>query len=550
MKNSHILLKILWVVGAVFVAGLLVTAGAVWSFSRGNAGLSRALFQVAAPVSWVFSRGTGRLVSSLEVWNEGVWLGKEAGRVWQAQDAKQSSSNSFAVLSELSPQTSRHLSDFARNFERSWLLSRLVGDHTILAEGLSLASGAVELLQQSQETDARFLVLLQNTDEVRATGGFLGSYTVLDFSQNEPWNGEVRDMYDPSGVSVSLPSPPGQEEYLSEGRGMRLIDANWNPDFPLTAQVILEYFRQIRGDAQEYEGVIAVPLTAIEALVEALGGVYVPDQQQTLTAETFAEMLRADRGQFFAGSQQKAHALQSVSAALFVRLNELSPEEWGHIARSLLDAGVLHEIQVYSAQPQLQDTLNSLGLTGAVQPPAGELFVFPVESNVGINKANRGVSRSLFARFQPGTLEVSVQFRNTFTVADRPMPSTDPAHHQADHLGYANYYRLLVSPEMELERVEINGSPLFSWDDDLVRTGDGTWVRQYGFLITVPEESATQVVVRFLVPNALQPKITLKKQVGISYNSVMLSCFDGLSTAISLDAPSRTYQAVCAEAIQ
>src|SRR5690606_29019820 len=99
--------------------------------------------------------------------------------------------------------------------------------------------------------------------------------------------------------------PAGQAEYLSEGRGMKLVDANWDPDFPLTARRILSYFESIQSDPQRYDGVIAVPLSVVERVVALLGGVYVADLGRTVEADELALLLRYNRGEFFSGSQEK-----------------------------------------------------------------------------------------------------------------------------------------------------------------------------------------------------------------------------------------------------
>ncbi|OGJ37315.1 MAG: hypothetical protein A2383_01425 [Candidatus Pacebacteria bacterium RIFOXYB1_FULL_39_46] len=367
----------------------------------------------------------------------------------------------------------------------------------------------------------KYLVLLQNSDEIRATGGFIGSYAVLDLDSAEPLRLEIRDMYDPSGISQTLPSPPGQAEYLSEGRGMKLIDANWNPDFPTSAKQILQYFAVIPDDPQTFTGVIALPLTTIESLINSLGGVYLVDQQQMINGDDLATVIRQDREQFFAGSKEKAQSLQALYTALKLSLNQLSLIESWQLWQSMQQAKFWQEIQVFAQTAKLQNALDSAQLTGALmnyQPQ--DVFVFPVESNVGINKANRKVSRHLTARLKDQQLILTTKFQNDFTKTERPVLSADSDYAVAPHLAYVNYYRLLTRPDMKVEQIKINGEPVATWDDTEITSAAGLVYRQIGFLVVVLEQKQTEVQIEFSVPVISKPRLIIPRQVGLRYTSI------------------------------
>ena len=369
-------------------------------------------------------------------------------------------------------------------------------------------------------SDARFLVLLQNTDEIRATGGFIGSYTVLDFGAPEPLRLEIRDMYNPSGISMTLPSPPGQKEYLSEGKGMKLVDANWQPDFPTSAKQILQYFANIKGDPQQYDGVIAITLPTIEQLVETLGGIYLADQQQTVTGDTLAAVMREDRNEFFAGSQEKEQSLQSFYTALKLRVSELTWDEWQQIFRALKD-NLASEFQLFAHDAQVKRSIHTARLDGVIKPyKANEILLFPVESNVGINKANRKVTRDLTAQVLGNQFTVTTLFHNAFTENERPIILVETNYDVAPHLSYVNYYRLLVRNDMTLTSITIDGQLVDQWDDEIIKSDVGIEYRQIGFLVVVPEESTVNVAVQFQLPQLKRPRLLIQRQVGLKYQSM------------------------------
>jgi hypothetical protein len=370
-------------------------------------------------------------------------------------------------------------------------------------------------------SQGKFLVLLQNSDEIRATGGFIGSYTILDLASSEPLRLVIRDMYDPSGLSQTLPSPPGQAKYLSEGQGLKLVDANWNPDFPTSAELILQYFALLPGDPKHYDGVIGLPLTTVERVVTALGGVYVADQQQTITGETLADLVRRDRDQFFAGSQEKTQALQAVYTAIKLKLADLSLADWLGLIKALNSNRLLQEVQFFALNPSLQNNYQTASLDGALLPYGdNELYLFPVESNVGINKANRKVERFLSASLKGQRLTLTTVFKNNYTKAARPELDSNSAYAVAPHLSYVNYYRLLTRPDMMVISIKINDELVETWDETELISAAGLLYKQVGFLVVVPEQERVTVEAQFETPLISQSELIIQRQVGLPYTSI------------------------------
>lgn len=86
-----------------------------------------------------------------------------------------------------------------------------------------------KILSQERQT---ILVLLQNNMELRPTGGFIGSYALLNFFQGKLVDFEVYDVYEADGQLRGHAEPPADlKQYLGED-GWYLRDANWSPLFP------------------------------------------------------------------------------------------------------------------------------------------------------------------------------------------------------------------------------------------------------------------------------------------------------------------------------
>jgi len=119
--------------------------------------------------------------------------------------------------------------------------------------------------------DKRYLLVFQNNSELRASGGFLGSYALVDIRDGKIRNLEVPGggSYDTEGgmsVSVVAPKPLWLVNPL-----WHFWDANWWPDWPTTAKNLMWFYEKSNGPT--VDGVISVTPTVVEGLLEITGPV-------------------------------------------------------------------------------------------------------------------------------------------------------------------------------------------------------------------------------------------------------------------------------------
>jgi hypothetical protein len=349
----------------------------------------------------------------------------------------------------------------------------------------------------------RYVILLQNSDELRATGGFMGSYALLELDEGQVNKLEVQDIYVPDGQYIGFTeAPPGLKEYLSGGKGFRLPDANWNPDFPSSAQDILKFFAL--GKETEIEGIVAVNVSIVERLLQLTGPLYLPDYDQTVTSQNLAELARADRDQFFPGSQQKRRFLQAVLTQLKLRLPE-APLDLGTAVALIHDFRSQKDVQIFSKAPQIQEVVQQLGFDGQIKLQNHSRYLFLVESNVGINKTNQLIDREVDLKIDEYQTTVEVSFVNKNPISTLPEQKGD----------YINYQRLFIPADHRVRSIQANGESLDRWDEQLVTTVAGHTLKQVGFLITVPAQSSENVTIELTHPSLPTTQIAVQKQSGL-----------------------------------
>lgn len=409
-------------------------------------------------------------------------------------------------------ETSEYVAKIAQlnqHLEKSVLLSRIFPEKI---QYLKSSLADVQTVSQSFFTGRHsYLIVFQNTHELRATGGFIGSYAVVTLNQGQLESLSIQDIYVPDGQFKGfVPAPPGVQEYLSSGQGLRLPDANWWPDFPASAQQILAYFAL--GKESHLEGVIAVNLEMAETLLAITGDVFVPDYQMTVTSENLADMLRHQRQDFFPGSISKQHLLESTFNQVKFKLADMTPSQQRQLATVLKNAILKKDLQLYANDEELQHIIEKYQAGGLMTASAdSDLYIFPVESNVGINKANAGVNRQAKLVLGETSTELTLEFRNDNQATSAgTLTSPDESPH------YANYQRLLIKPDMTVRSVSLNGQALAAWNQEIITTSTGEQYKQLGFLVPAPAQTSTTVTFMIDHPQLpSQPTIYLPKQSGV-----------------------------------
>jgi len=129
----------------------------------------------------------------------------------------------------------------------------------------------------------KYLFLFQNNQEMRATGGFIGSYGLLNI-----FNGNVRQffidgIYNPDGQLKNKIVPPVPIQKISAS--WSLHDSNWWPDFPTSAEKAIWFYEKTGGPT--VDGVIAITPTVMQKLLKLTGPIDMPKYGLTINEDNF-----------------------------------------------------------------------------------------------------------------------------------------------------------------------------------------------------------------------------------------------------------------------
>jgi hypothetical protein len=288
-----------------------------------------------------------------------------------------------------------------QSLDVSWLSPRLKKLVALFDANLPAAQAAAAILPAlpdllGQERPRTYLLLAQNNEELRATGGFISGVGEITLAGGALTGARFMDSYAVDDLTQPQPPAPAALKRYMYADYMLLRDANWDPDFPTSARAILSLYQLDQGVAAN--GVIAADLTAIGWLAGALGPLHVEGVEGEITADNYMQMLMAawEAPPAGAGQDWWKHRKDFMGAlfgtALTQMLSKPAQLDWMRVASALRMALDEKHLLIYLDDAQLMARLRAAGWDGSMPGVAGD-YVMVVDSNVGFNKVNALVER-------------------------------------------------------------------------------------------------------------------------------------------------------------
>lgn len=325
----------------------------------------------------------------------------------------------------------------------------------------------------------RYLVIFQNPAELRPTGGFLGSYALIEIK-----DGKLRTLDIPAGGSYDL---QGQlDQYLEPPAPLLLSnkrwefqDANWFPHFPASAEKILWFYRHSRGITAD--GVIAINATVLEKLLASTGPITDQKRNLTLTADNALTTIQTVVEEGPEKAERRPKQILSDLAPQFINyLSALKPRALLPLLSQLSDALAKKEIQAYFTDQKSENAALSFGWGGEIiDASAGQDYLMVVNTNIQGQKSDARVKQTIKhqAAIQPdGSIIDTVTIARVHTG-----DSSEKLYGQTN----IDYLRLYAPKGSEL----LYGSG-FTWPDEKLFRAPENWYQKDTQLQNLEKETA------------------------------------------------------------
>lgn len=274
----------------------------------------------------------------------------------------------------------------------------------------------------------KYLILFQNDNELRPTGGFLTAYAVIYVENGKITPEKSDDIYElDQKFTKKVAIPEALGKYLTTEKYWNLRDMNISPDFKTSMDEFFTNYQTVRGEPSDINGIIAIDTKVLTDLLTALGPVEVPGYG-TFSAEPDN---RCD------GCAQVVYALSEIITKPTPYLREdrkgiLGPlmqstlqkaysapkEKWPELFQYMWQDVEGRHIQLYFVDETAQNAAETVNAAGRLTQKNEGDFLAIVDANLGGAKSNLFINYDVKQEMAvpvDGRLEktVEITYRNT-----------------------------------------------------------------------------------------------------------------------------------------
>ena len=349
--------------------------------------------------------------------------------------------------------------------------------------------------------DKRYLLLFQNSNELRATGGFIGSYAELSFHSGRLEDLIIDDIYNPDGQllekHIAITPPEPIKQILGQPQWF-LRDSNWKASFPEATEDITRFYLLETG--KSLDGVVALDLEIMKGFLEITGPLQISSYNEEVDSNNFFEkiQLHAEAG-FIPGSNSKKTFLTGLSEELMTKIFEVKenklPQLLGVLSKGLVEKHLLLQFD----NNDMSDVSGSKNWNGAVSVAPDSDYLYVVDSNLGANKANyyvkRTVSLETEMKDRDGLMGSTLTVRYLHTGTSNNFPGGV----------YKNYLRVLVPKGSKLiKAMSVNansdkGADITTQIKELEEAGK----TEFATNLEVPTGKAVTIIINYTLPTDL-----------------------------------------------
>lgn len=278
---------------------------------------------------------------------------------------------------------------------------------------LQMARLAPRLLGAVGNGSQTYLLLIQNEDELRPTGGFLTAVGNLVVEQ-----GDISEMTFASSdrmddLKKPYPKAPWQLDEYMMAEILLLRDANWFTDFSTTVDWVK--FLYAYTYSQTIDGIIALDQHVVIELLKITGPIDVVGVDQPVSAENALDFMRTAKQNtpppgVASNDWDRKQFISWLAEPLLQKLLELDPSSRVQLSRTIMQLLDEKHILLQFNDPEMSSLISKSGWDGALQPLPNSDFLMMVDSNIGFNKTS-------------ALVKTEIEYNLDLTMPDNPLAS-------------------------------------------------------------------------------------------------------------------------------
>jgi hypothetical protein len=264
------------------------------------------------------------------------------------------------------------------------------------AETGILAAKVVPALLGANGQTKRYFIAFQTPAEQRASGGIMGNYAVVSFTNGhltKDVSGRDGDLNAGGEGHRVITGPPDYlARYAQYSPQTTWQNVTFSPDWPSVAQVIEQLYPQSGG--VPVDGAISVDPAALAAFLKLTGPVHVDGLEMPLTAKNAKDFLLRDQYLKYPDLQERVDVLGNAVDAVIDRMQHGDLPGAARIGKVLAPMLRQGRLKLQTVDPAGEQFLTRIHADGAFPAVRGD-FAGLVTQNASGNKIELFLHRSL-----------------------------------------------------------------------------------------------------------------------------------------------------------
>lgn len=386
-----------------------------------------------------------------------------------------------------------------------------------------------------------FLFVLQNSDELRPTGGFIGTYGILQTEDSDLLRSDTHDVYHmdmPIKDVYKVEPPTPLKQYLGVDSWF-LRDANWSPDWPSSARKIGRFYKEenalltgkndINNFRENFDGVIGITPKIITDLLQFIGPIVIEGVEYN--QGNFVDLLqyRVERGyvQLGVSSWQRKEVIGEIAKELKKRIFDLSLTDLYKVSQIVGNNIDQKNILIFFYDTTMEDIVLKQGWGGNLIDGDSD-YLLVVDANMASLKTDAVINRRLDYKLNFGDDRAQVELKIKYIhngVFDWKTTR------------YRNYVRVYVPEGSKL--VQYGG-----FDGEKVMTYNELGKTVFGAFVSIEPGHIEELILKYELPLVLATKIKNNKEYGFYLQKQPGSKYESFNLEFNFDKKIKDYQPV------
>jgi len=386
-------------------------------------------------------------------------------------------------------------------------------------------------------TKSNYLILLQNSDELRPTGGFIGTYGILQMKAGAIERLDTHDIYHldmPVKDKINIKPPAPLKKYLGVDKWY-MRDSNWSPDWSESAQKIKWFYNLENSklkkpdDVNNFVGVIGITPEFVTDLLNFTGPLEV--NGVIYDKDNFVDLLqyKVEKGYVFLGipSWHRKEEVGDILAELKKRLLSMPIDRLPEIINLINDNLARKNILFYFNDLATQEIAKNSNYTGEINETNGD-FIMVVDANMAAYKTDAVVGKSI---------EYSLNQSVNGLFAELKINYSHRGSFDWKTTRYRSYTRVYVPKGSQLIK---------SWggSDEPVRVYDEGNKTVFAGFISIEPGKVNNIYLKYKLPENIDLSTKIKKEYDLYFQKQPGSKIEELKVNLNFDNIIKSYKPV------